>query len=27
MKGFYTPEFPNIAYLSKLGGADGMGEK
>ena len=26
MKGFYTPEFPNIGHLSKLGGAGGMGE-
>ena len=26
MKGFYSPEFPNIGYLSKLGGAGGMGE-
>ena len=26
MKGFYTPEFPDIGHLSKLGGAGGMGE-
>jgi hypothetical protein len=26
MKGFYTPEFPEIVQLSKLGGAAGMGE-
>jgi hypothetical protein len=26
MKGFYTPEFPDIVQLSKLGGAAGMGE-
>jgi hypothetical protein len=26
MKGFYTPEFPDIGHLSKLGGAVGMGE-
>ena len=26
MKGFYTPEFPDIVQLSKLGGAGGMGE-
>jgi len=26
MKGFYSPEFPDIGQLSKLGGAGGMGE-
>jgi len=26
MKGFYTPEFPDIGHLSKLGGAGGMSE-
>ena len=26
MKGFYTPEFPDIGYLNKSGGAVGMGE-
>lgn len=26
MKGFYTPEFPEIGYLKKLGAAQGMDE-
>jgi hypothetical protein len=26
MKGFYTPDFPNIGHLSKLGSAGGMDE-
>ena len=26
MKGFYTPEFPDIGYLNKSGGAVGLGE-
>ena len=26
MKGFYIPDFPDIGYLSKLGGVGGMGE-